>query len=104
MKKGKYMKNKYGEKYIIIWIRSLKNYRKRQKKVRSDMDVFRRIMSISKRDTIKNEEIRIQVGIKDIIRKDIEGKFVWWERVLRMNRFPTGPNLATYRKKEKRKT
>jgi hypothetical protein len=37
------------------------------------MDVFRRMMRISRRNRIKNEEIKIRIGV-DIIIKDIEEK------------------------------
>jgi len=39
----------------------------------TEIDVFRRMMRISRRNRIKNEEIKIRIGV-DIIIKDIEGK------------------------------
>jgi hypothetical protein len=72
-----------------------------------EMDVFRRMMRIFKRNKIKNEEIRTRVEVEDTIIKDIEEKqFIWYVRVLRMDyhRFPKQALIWIPRKKKKMKT
>ena len=50
-----------------------------------EMDVFRRTLGISRREHIRNDDIRYQMGIEGSIIKDIERKqLVWYGHVQRM--------------------
>ena len=52
----------------------------------TEMDAIRRAMRISRRDKIRNEDIRQQMGIEGTIVNDIEQKqLIWYGHVQRMH-------------------
>lgn len=58
----------------------------RRKLEATEMDAFRRTLGISRMDRIRNEEIRLRMGIEGTIINDIESKqLVWYGHVRRMD-------------------
>ena len=58
----------------------------RKKLEATEMDVFRRTLGISRMERIRNEEVRLRMGIEDTIMKDVKHKqLIWYGHVNRIS-------------------
>lgn len=79
--------------------------RNRQRLEATEMDALRRSAGVSRRERIRNEEIREQMGVQDTIMKDVERRqLIWYGHVQRMaeGRLPKEAMQWIPRKRRKR--
>jgi len=81
-----------------------RKYQKNSKVEAVEMDAMRRSLCISRKDRVRNETIKQEMGIEGNIVQDIEKKqLTWYEHVKRISERLSNFKVATDRSMEKEK-